>query len=46
MGQRQGYGDQNGKHWIQGARLSVSVFVTGKMSYGHITPVRMVGRLT
>ena len=26
--------------------LSVSVSVTGKMSWGHITPVRMVGRLT
>ena len=26
-------------------RVSVSVYVTGKMSWGHITPVRMVGRL-
>ena len=25
--------------------VSVSVYVTGKMSWGHITPVRKVGRL-
>ena len=25
--------------------ICISVYVTGKMSWGHITPVRMVGRL-